>query len=262
VAKALVDHAQAEVREARTSLGLQPDDAPLKLPGDFVEQADLVQAALAKWRSSLIAAGLRDDLPSRALGKPLDLANQEKVGVLLMKSVEDLPELKLAQARIARAREALKLARLELSYAEIRAPSAGTVGKLAIHPGQQVRPGQELMTIGSPADLWIEANFAPAARERLRIGQGVALYSAAHPSQVFHGRVAGLSPTTPIGGPSPLPVRIELVGVKRPEMPLSVGLAVTSIVDLKTPPSGPLAGEPLRQVASIAKQARRPEPAE
>jgi biotin carboxyl carrier protein len=51
-------------------------------------------------------------------------------------------EIAIAEADVARARAALKAARLALSRWEIRAPFAGTVGRVHVRVGELVAPGQ------------------------------------------------------------------------------------------------------------------------
>ncbi|HEX9109349.1 MAG TPA: biotin/lipoyl-binding protein, partial [Longimicrobiales bacterium] len=51
-----------------------------------------------------------------------------------------LASTELARARVQAAQAALDLARLQLSYTVVRAPSAGTVSRLAARAGQMVQP--------------------------------------------------------------------------------------------------------------------------
>jgi membrane fusion protein, multidrug efflux system len=66
-----------------------------------------------------------------------------------------------AEAETERAAAALQQAQLNLQYTTIVAPVAGIVGQRSVHPGQNVSPGQQLMTV-VPLDsqnIWVTANF-------------------------------------------------------------------------------------------------------
>ena len=62
-----------------------------------------------------------------------------------------------AQAESAKA--ALDQATLNLGYTRITAPIDGIVGRRTAQIGQNVEPGQELLTIVPTKELWITANF-------------------------------------------------------------------------------------------------------
>lgn len=83
-----------------------------------------------------------------------------------------------AQARAGTARAELEAAQLDARYAEIRAPIAGRVGRIAVRPGSLVQAGGEpLTTLLAPGALDVRASVSQqdwpdlaAARARGRIG--------------------------------------------------------------------------------------------
>ncbi len=60
---------------------------------------------------------------------------------------------------------------LNLSYTNIVAPTAGIVTAKSVEVGQQVQPGQMLLTISQTDDIWITANFKETQLRRMRPGQ-------------------------------------------------------------------------------------------
>src|SRR5207249_2386482 len=52
-----------------------------------------------------------------------------------------------ADAETERAAAALQQAQLNLQYTTILSPVAGIIGQRSVHPGQNIAPGQQLMTI-------------------------------------------------------------------------------------------------------------------
>ncbi len=61
--------------------------------------------------------------------------------------------------------------------------------------GQQVQPGQTLLTVVQPSP-WIIANFKETQLEKIQPGQKVTIKIAAFPSRKFQGLVESLSPTS------------------------------------------------------------------
>jgi membrane fusion protein, multidrug efflux system len=80
-----------------------------------------------------------------------------------------------ADAETERAAAILQQAELNLQYATVVAPVSGIVGRRSVQPGQNVAPGQQMMTI-VPLDsqnIWVTANFKETQLKRMRPGQSV-----------------------------------------------------------------------------------------
>ena len=80
-----------------------------------------------------------------------------------------------AEAETQRAAAALDQAQLNLQYTTIVAPVSGVVGQRSVQPGQNVSPGQQLMTV-VPLDtqnIWVTANFKETQLTYMRPGQPV-----------------------------------------------------------------------------------------
>ncbi len=80
-----------------------------------------------------------------------------------------------AEAESQRAEAAFEQAQLNLQYTTIVAPVDGVVGQRSVQPGQNVTPGQQLMTI-VPLDsqnIWVTANFKETQMTNMRPGQPV-----------------------------------------------------------------------------------------
>jgi membrane fusion protein (multidrug efflux system) len=78
-----------------------------------------------------------------------------------------------ADAETERAAAILQQAQLNLQYTTVVAPVSGIVGRRSVQPGQNVAPGQQLMTI-VPLDsqnIWVTANFKETQLKRMRPGQ-------------------------------------------------------------------------------------------
>jgi len=83
-----------------------------------------------------------------------------------------------AEAETRRATAALEQAQLNLQYTTIVAPVSGIVGQRSVQPGQNVSPGQQLMTI-VPLDsqnIWVTGNFKETQMTYMRPGQPVKVF--------------------------------------------------------------------------------------
>jgi membrane fusion protein (multidrug efflux system) len=53
----------------------------------------------------------------------------------------------------------------------IAAPVAGVIGQRNVQIGQQIQPGQQLMSVVPLTDLWVTANLKETQLRHMRIGQ-------------------------------------------------------------------------------------------
>jgi HlyD family secretion protein len=64
-------------------------------------------------------------------------------------------------------------ANVRLAYTEIRAPIDGIVDTRAARPGEVVTPGQAVVTLINPDDLWIRADLEETYIDRVRVGDHI-----------------------------------------------------------------------------------------
>lgn len=132
----------------------------------------------------------------------LDMANAKVEALRRQKaaalsSVEETSQRrKNADAAILRAMAMVDLARLNLSYTVITAPSDGYVGRRTIEEGQLVSPGQTLTTLIPDSQKWVIANFKETQMTNVKIGQLVEITIDAVPSRKFSGMVTAISSAT------------------------------------------------------------------
>lgn len=101
-----------------------------------------------------------------------------------------------AEAAIMRAEAAVEMARLNLSYTVIIAPTDGFLGRRSIEVGQLVNPGQTITTLIPEGPKWIVANFKETQMANIRIGQEAEILIDAIPGKVFRGRISAISSAT------------------------------------------------------------------
>lgn len=102
----------------------------------------------------------------------------------------------LLQADIKRKQAALELAQLNLSYTIICAPYSGRLGRKNILEGQQIQPGQPLVSIINEGDKWITANYKETQVAGMYVGQPVEIRVDAIDGKVFKGRIMAIAGST------------------------------------------------------------------
>ena len=85
-----------------------------------------------------------------------------------------------AEAVVKADDDQLEQARLNLSYAQIRAPIDGMVGERTVQVGNYVGPGTTLMTVVPLDQIYIEANYLEVDLLHVRSGQPVTIHVDAY----------------------------------------------------------------------------------
>jgi membrane fusion protein (multidrug efflux system) len=114
--------------------------------------------------------------------RDLALVEQQRIPVK-----EEL--VKNLQAKIKEAQAQLDLARLRLAETRIISPVDGVVSQTIADAGERVQPGQPIMVVNDPLDVWISANIEETDIRKVRQGQPVAISVDAYPRQAFAGKV-------------------------------------------------------------------------
>lgn len=100
-----------------------------------------------------------------------------------------------AEAKVKEQQALLDQATLNLSYTIIPAPAAGIVGKKTVEIGENVSPGQSLMSVVPLEDIWVTANFKETQLKKMKPGQNV-VFSVDAYDREYHGHVTGVGGAT------------------------------------------------------------------
>lgn len=272
-AEAAVKEALEQVYEARVALGLDPQpegDDLTAVPADLNQTFSGVSQALNELLQTMTQAGYPlgsfSYTPRQALDEFTRRDAEGNIDRILESMIPEAPAVLQAEARLLQARRDLAQAELNLRYCDIVSEIDGVVSNRNVNPGNNVAPGQALMTVRSLTEIWIDANFKETQLADLRIGQRVRCEVDMYGSRrEFEGRIAGftmgtgqslalLPPQNATGNwvkiVQRLPVRVELIDYDPDRAPLFVGLSVAATVYFKEPPSGPNAGAVLKPWAS------------
>lgn len=142
------------------------------------QQYDQAVAAAKANRAAVVAADATVKSAEQALRQAEGRAVQARAD---MRNAQTAPEqVTVARARaassdsqVARRKAELEQAELNLSYTIVRSPVTGIVGKKSVEIGQNVTPGQQLVSVVPLDDIWVTANFKETQLAHMRPGQPV-----------------------------------------------------------------------------------------
>jgi membrane fusion protein, multidrug efflux system len=253
------DAAQASLRQAEANDVKAQDDVnrykPLAAKDEIPQQrysqaVDTQKATAAAVEAARASAAAAEQAVNQARAKVAQAQAQ-------LQSAETRPQqiavqrsrARAAEAETQRATAALEQAQLNLQYATIAAPISGIVGQRSVHPGQNVAPGQQLMTI-VPLDsqnIWVTANFKETQLKDMRPGQPVKIsvdtYGRTYDGHVLNiagasgARYSLLPPENATGNYvkviQRIPVKIVFEKGQDPEHLLRPGMSVEPNVKVK-----------------------------
>jgi HlyD family secretion protein len=168
--QAALDAAEAAYVAARSQRDRAAESLALLREGSRREQIESAEASLRQARYQL--AQVQSDRMQ------VDMRQQD---------------LDAAQAREQELQAALNLARLNLEYAELKSPLAGSVLLRSIEAGEVVNVGTPVVTVGDLDDLWMNVYVGERAVGRLRLSDPVEVRVDAHGPESFGGRIIFIS---------------------------------------------------------------------
>ncbi len=250
VAQAQVPSAQAAYDRAladykRTAALVGTGDVPRS-------QLDAATATLANASAQLRSA--QDQVNSAAANVA---AAQSKVGaaqasVTAAEGGVTTAQGKLAQAsdpsQVEAAKAQLSIARQNLAYTRIAAPTGGYIGQKSAEVGQTVQAGVTILTLvpDGPGQIYITANYKETQMKSMQIGQPVDIHVDAY-NTTFHGHVQSINPASQntyalvpaqnatgnfVKVTQRIPVRIS-VDDMNPNQPLRPGMSVETYVKVR-----------------------------
>ncbi|MDP9079615.1 MAG: HlyD family secretion protein [Bacteroidota bacterium] len=123
-------------------------------------------------------------------------ASQNNLKTSYAKIIELKSHKALLAADLKRKQAELELARINLGYTIIRAPYTGRMGRKTILEGQQIQPGQPLVSIVNEKEKWVTANFKETQVSGMYVGQPVDIKVDAIDDKVYKGQIEAISAST------------------------------------------------------------------
>ncbi|HUC50075.1 MAG TPA: HlyD family secretion protein [Xanthobacteraceae bacterium] len=194
--KAALDSLRAKYALQQTTIERASADLDAKMA-----QADYADIDAERYRSlAATSSGSRQDAQrTSSLDKQAQaavLSAQAELAAAKEQLIVLNADIAEAQAEVTQAEADLQTARLNLGYAEIRAPIDGFVGNRAAQVGAYVAQGTYLLTIVPAHGLWVDANFKEDQLARMEPGQPATITADTLPGHVFHGQLQSLAPAT------------------------------------------------------------------
>ena len=95
----------------------------------------------------------------------------------------------LAKAQSEAAQAQLDIAKRNLEYTKIYAPTEGYVPSKSVEAGNQIQPAQPLMAVIPLNDIWVVANYKETQLKNVRPGQRAEMKVDTYPGKIFTGKV-------------------------------------------------------------------------
>ncbi len=196
-ARAAIQTASSQVEQSRVLIaqsdaGIDQAQAEMtRATADATRSGALVGAGwTSRQANELAVATARKAEAGMAQSRAMKLSAGQALVVAQAQAVQ-------AQAKLASADAAVRLAQNNLAYATIRAPFDGIVGNRAAQLGQHVQIGQQLIAVSPPpARLFVVANFKETQLRLIRPGLKVVLTPDIDSGAAVRGRVDSLAPAT------------------------------------------------------------------
>ncbi|WP_312188461.1 HlyD family secretion protein [Sphingobacterium sp.] len=109
---------------------------------------------------------------------------------------ESEQKLSVNDALLMKAKSAIDLAKLKLSYTVITAPYDGVLGRRNIEEGQLVQNGTSLVNIVRDEQKWITANYTESQMKDISVGKEVKIKIDALAEKTYQGEVVAISEAT------------------------------------------------------------------
>ena len=160
--EAQVKAAEADVEAARLTFSRTQDLAEKRIAS--TQELDQARTAYAASQAKVDALNRQVDAQRAAVSLARSNAEQVAVKRSQLRSSEHMEAAAEAQKAKADVR---------LRYTEIYAPIDGIVDVRAARPGEVVTPGQPIVTLINPDDLWVRCDVEETYIDRVRIGDKI-----------------------------------------------------------------------------------------
>jgi membrane fusion protein (multidrug efflux system) len=181
VAQQQYEAAQARIREAEANAVNAQSDVeryrPLAQKQEISQQQfEQAQATAKALAATVDTAKASADAAARQVSQARARVSQAQAQQAATASspqqiAAERAKAQSSQAAVGIQRANLEMAKLNIQYTTIVAPVTGVIGQRAVQVGQQIQPGQELMSVIPIEGLWITADFKETQLQNMRVGQ-------------------------------------------------------------------------------------------
>lgn len=152
---------EASADVENTKLIYERDEALFRNGNITTQEVDQARTNYTAAQARLDAATKQIEAQKAALA--LAQSNAEQVAMKRSQLTANRQQREAAEAQKTKAD-------VRLAYTELRAPIAGTVDVRAVRQGETVNPGQAIVTLINPDDLWVRVDVEETYIDRIRLG--------------------------------------------------------------------------------------------
>jgi len=157
------------------------------------QQFDQAAATADAMRATVDTARANADALARQIGQAkAHLAQMQAQEAGTRSGPEEVIQMRArassAQASADMARATLEQQKLNLRYTTLPAQISGVIGQRNVQVGQQIQPGQQLLSIVPLNDLWVTADYKETQLRNMHIGQKAQIHVDAT-DQTLNGHV-------------------------------------------------------------------------
>lgn len=201
------------------------------LKNDVIVAANALLIKLNTAALELKMQKTKENIFSSKLNYQSDLLSQESLLKNKSKGIKDTVYRKLkANVGLTNAELELKDLELELSKQEIRAPFMGKIASVNVKKGMYIKDGEELFTIYTHNDLFLEGKILETDIGFIKIGQAAEISLVAS-SRTYKARVAEINPIVDENGL--VTIKIQLIAPQN-LLPGMNAIAVIKIPEQKS----------------------------
>ncbi len=147
------------------------------------------RAESARQRLSLLQAGTRPEDLHAAEAR----FHQAQAAAQMAHKGSRKEDIEAARGRLAQAQARVAQLDANLKEAELDAPSDALVEVVSVRPGDLVPPGQIVMQLLEPTQLWVKVYLPETDLARVRVGQGAQVRVDSYAGRVFQGHIAQIN---------------------------------------------------------------------
>src|ERR1051325_10545628 len=167
--------------------------AALEAAGSGVSLASAEHRRVSALRRGGVVSAAELDHSAAALASAEAARDQARARLDMLKQGARTEEIEEARARLHEAEKSLELAELNLSRCQLFAPLAGRVLSKNREPGEMVRPGDPIITIGDLTRPWLNIYVGERDLGRIAVGMKAEVTVDSFPHQPFTGRISFVS---------------------------------------------------------------------
>ncbi len=187
-----LQRAESALRQTEAQLGINSSRTG-EMPAD--EQIAAVRTAAANRDDARAQLARAQELISKGLLSKAELDTvQTRVKVFEAAYQAALENVQALKASLQDRRASYDLARKKLSDAVIRAPVAGAVAERTVQRGEYIRENTPVVTIVRMNPLKLKTGVQEKYADLIRQNQQVEFKVEPYPNDMFHGRIAYISP--------------------------------------------------------------------